>query len=149
MQPSGFPPHNLKLKRGASIILLRNIEPPRLCNGTRFVIKNMYTNVIEAIIITGTFKGQEVFIPKITMTTSNYQFEFRRLQFPVRLSFSMTIKKSQGQTLKVVGLDLSTSCFSHGQLYVGCSRVINGDNLYILSEGGRTKNVVYKEALRK
>ena len=64
-----------------SIILLRNIEPPRLCNGTRFVIKNMYENVIEAIIITGTFKGQEVFIPKITMTTSNYQFEFRRLKF--------------------------------------------------------------------
>ena len=149
LQPSGFPPHNLKLKRGASIILLRNIEPPRLCNGTRLVIQNMYTNVIEAIIITGTFKGQEVFIPKIPMTTSNYQFEFRRLQFPVRLSFSMTINKSQGQTLKVVGLDLSTSCFSHGQLYVGCSRVTNGDNLYILSEEGRTQNVVYKEALRK
>ena len=113
------------------------------------VSNKKYTNVIEAIIITGTFKGQEVFIPKIPMTTSNYQFEFRRLQFPVRLSFSMTINKSQGQALKVVGLDLSTSCFSHGQLYVGCSRVTNGDNLYILSEGGRTKNVVYKEALRK
>ena len=73
---------------------------------------------------------------------------FRRLQFPVRLSFSMTINKSQGQTLKVVGLYLSTSCISHGQ-YVGCSSVKNGDNLYILSEGGRTQNVVYKEVLRK
>ena len=79
LQPCGCPPHNLK--QGASIILLRNIEPPRLCNGTRFVIKNMYANVIEVIIITGTFKGQEVFITKITMTTSNYQFEFRRLNF--------------------------------------------------------------------
>ena len=116
-----------------SIILLRNIEPPRLCNGTRFVIKNMYANVIEAIIITVTFEGQEVFKPKIPMTTSNYQFECIRLQFPVRLSFSITINKSQVQTLKVEGLDLSTSCFSHGQLYVGCSRVTNGDDLYILS----------------
>ena len=99
----------------------------------------MYANVIEAIIITGTFKGKEVFILKIPMTTSNYQFEFRRLQFPVRVSFTMTINKSQGQRLTVVGLDLSTNCFSHGQLYVGCSRVTNGDNLYILSEGGNNE----------
>ena len=49
----------------------------------------MYENVIEAIIITGTFKGQEVYIPKITMTTSNYQFKFRRLKFPVRLFFDI------------------------------------------------------------
>ena len=34
----------------------------------------------------------------------------------------MTINKSQGQSFKVVGLDLETECFAHGQLYVGCSR---------------------------
>ena len=32
----------------------------------------------------------------------------------------MTIKKSQGQSFKVVGLDLETKCYD--QLYVGCSR---------------------------
>ncbi|GFS53904.1 hypothetical protein TNCV_3761401 [Trichonephila clavipes] len=35
----------------------------------------------------------------------------------------MTINKSQGQTMSVCGLDLRTPCFSHGQLYVACSRV--------------------------
>ena len=105
----------------------------------------MYANVIEAIIITGTFKGQEVFIPKIPMTTSNYQFEFRMFQFPVRLSFCMTINKSQGQTLKVVGLDLSTSCISHGQLYVGCSRVTNGDNIYIYYQEEERKMLYIKK----
>ena len=41
----------------------------------------MYANVIEAIIITGTFKGQEVFIPKIPLTTSNYQLNLLTFTF--------------------------------------------------------------------
>jgi ATP-dependent DNA helicase PIF1 len=30
----GKPPHNLQLKVGSQIILLRNLNPPRLCNGS-------------------------------------------------------------------------------------------------------------------
>ena len=36
---SGFPPHALQLKIGVPIILLRNINPPKLCNGTRIAVK--------------------------------------------------------------------------------------------------------------
>jgi ATP-dependent DNA helicase PIF1 len=35
----GMPPHNLQLKVGSPVILLRNLNLPRLCNGTRLVIK--------------------------------------------------------------------------------------------------------------
>jgi hypothetical protein len=34
-----MPPHNLQLKVGSPVILLRNLNPPWLCNGTRLVIK--------------------------------------------------------------------------------------------------------------
>ena len=36
------------------------------------------------------------------------------LQFPVHLVYVMTINKSQGETVKHVGLDLMSSIFSYG-----------------------------------
>ena len=35
----GMAPHILSLKIGSPIILLRNINPPQLCNGTRLSVK--------------------------------------------------------------------------------------------------------------
>ena len=69
LKPPGFPPHHLNFKTGSSIILLRNIEVPRLCNGKRLVFKKMYDNVIEATIITRKFKHIDVFIPNIPLVS--------------------------------------------------------------------------------
>uniref|UniRef100_A0A0L8GRW8 ATP-dependent DNA helicase n=1 Tax=Octopus bimaculoides TaxID=37653 RepID=A0A0L8GRW8_OCTBM len=71
---------------GGSIILLRNLESPRLYNGTQLLVTQLLDDVIEAEIITG--QGT--------------------VQFPVCLSFVMTINKAQGQSLKVIGLDCNT-----------------------------------------
>ncbi|UYV82208.1 hypothetical protein LAZ67_21001338, partial [Cordylochernes scorpioides] len=40
----GMPPYILSLKIGSPIILLRNINPPRLCNGTRLSVKKLMNN---------------------------------------------------------------------------------------------------------
>lgn len=148
LNPSGLPLHELTLRVGSPIMVLRNLDPPRLCNGTRLCIKKLHDNLIEAVILAGQFKGDIVFIPRIPMIPKNLLIEFKRTQFPVKLAYCFTINKSQGQSLKVTGIDLTRPCFSHGQLYVACSRVGSKSNLHILSPGGETKNVVYRQILR-
>lgn len=106
-------------------------------------------NLIEAIILTGKAAGEHVFIPKIPLIPWDSPFDFERLQFPVKLTFARTINKSQGQSLEVVGLNLTEPVISHGQLYDGCSRVGNPNKLFILSPNGKTKNIVYQEALTR
>ena len=81
------------------------------------------------------------------MIPTDMSFQFKRLQFPIRLAFAITINKAQGQSLELCGLYLHTYCFSHGQLYVGCSRVGDPDNLFIYTETETTKNIVYLRVL--
>ena len=59
-----------------------------------------------------------------------------------------SINKSQGQTLKHCGLYLENECFSHGQFYVGVSRVGSQKNLKIYAPENKTVNIVYQEILQ-
>ena len=65
----------------------------------------------------------------------------------------MTISKSQGQTLKKVGVWLIEPVFGHGQLYVAGSRVGSPESIKFSIKNGNvydynyTKNIVFKEIL--
>ncbi|XP_050558894.1 uncharacterized protein LOC118275784 [Spodoptera frugiperda] len=116
LELSGVPSHKLRLKVGVPVLLMRNLEAPRLCNGTRLQITQLGRNIIGAIIMTGIAKDEEVLIPRIPMIPTDLPFQFKRIQFPLKPAFAMTINKAQGQTLKVAGVHLEKNCFSHGQL---------------------------------
>ncbi|XP_026384263.1 uncharacterized protein LOC113279822 [Papaver somniferum] len=157
--PGGLPPHELKLKLGALIMLLRNVSAKNgLCNGTRRIIKKFFPNCIDAVILSGNSAGKRVFLHRMPMSPpENLEMPFKmiRKQFPVRMCFSFTINKAQGQTIQNTGMYLPEHVFNHGQLYVGISRGVSSNNTKVLIKKGNavdkvgtfTKNVVYKEVL--
>ena len=152
---SGFPLAKLELKVGCPVMILKNLDPLHgVCNGTRGILTRCRNRVLEVRLLTGQHAGSLVFIPRVYNQPGEDQnaFKFTRKQFPVRLCFAMTINKAQGQSVKHVGLDLRTPVFTHGQLYVGISRVTSVGNIKVITDPdeaveGRTKNIVYSEVL--
>ena len=96
--PNGLPLHEFKIKKNCLVILLQNLDPHNgLCNGTRLIVKAFEDNAIDCEIINGQHAENRVFIPRILLSPSediSLLFKFKMKQFPVRLSFAMTINKA-------------------------------------------------------
>lgn len=148
-----LPNHKLILKVGAIVILLRNICVSNgMCNGTRLRILALYEHNIKAEILTGTYKNSEVYIPRILINSGDepsLPFILNRRQFPIALAFVITLNKAQGQSFDKVGIYYNKEYFTHGQLYVGLSRVKNSDSIYIQNDSSfkEIKNIVWPEIL--
>ena len=160
--PPGFPPHQLQLKKGAVVMLLRNINIAEgLTNGTRLIVHHLGTRLITCRRLTSVpgAENEYVYIPRIPFIIpsdlTSLEFDFKRTQFPLQLAFAMTINKSQGQSFDRVGIYLQSPVFSHGQLYVAFSRARKADEVRVFrirdSEDESAlvtmKNITWTEAL--
>ncbi|XP_074326833.1 uncharacterized protein LOC141664775 [Apium graveolens] len=117
------------------------------------VVMKYLLQCVECEVISGSFVGTRHFIPRMQLSPNDTKLPFNllRKQMPLQICYCMTINKSQGQSLQIVGLFLPKPVFTHGQLYVAVSRVTspNGLKIFIESDMGRNtniiQNVMYKE----
>ena len=122
-EPASLPLHNmLKLKVGCRVILLRNLDLPRFCNGIRlryWKYLRSKPRLLQGISEIDTVNS------RIPLILSDLPITFKRLHLHVRSAFAVTINKFQDNT-KVVGIErwLENDVFSHGQLYVALSKLI-------------------------
>ncbi|GFX46663.1 ATP-dependent DNA helicase [Trichonephila clavipes] len=68
---SEVPSHKLELKVGVPVLLMRNLDAPRLCNGTRLRITELGRHIVKTTILTGEAKGDNVLIPRIPIIPNN------------------------------------------------------------------------------
>ena len=106
----GMPPHILKLKVGAPVMVLQNIHPLYLYNGTQCIVRLLGAIALkrqlpQAIAKNRIFSATDSLIP----SDSNIPFEFKRLQFPVRVCFAMSTNKAQ------------VSIYKHPAFHMGCT----------------------------
>jgi ATP-dependent DNA helicase PIF1 len=134
----------LKLKKGAQIMLLNNDSYGQWINGTIGKVKKFKKNDEGDgdVIVADLDNGETVEISPYTWKI--YKFflkdeELRSeevgsfLQYPVRLAFAVTIHKSQGKTFEKVVIDVGRGTFAHGQMYVALSRCTTFDGMVLRS----------------
>ena len=139
-------PHTLRLRVGDLVFLMRNYsQKDKLTNNSKHMVLDI--NKRRKMITIRNLATQEIqIIHRITFSVdvssrkrNTINFVLERRQFPLRLCYAMTIDKSQGQSLRRVGLDLREQVFSHGQLYVAFGRVsFKEDILTLVTDQARS-----------
>jgi hypothetical protein len=133
----GAPPAELMLKIKARYMIMRNLDPPYVCNGVLAECVSATRLICTMKLLTGPGKGHIVQLPRvsfcITSEQSGLPFSFSRRQFPISPAYCVTVHKSQGQTLNKIGIIAETDAFAHGQVYVSMSRVGSWDKVVFYS----------------
>ncbi|KYN13100.1 ATP-dependent DNA helicase PIF1 [Trachymyrmex cornetzi] len=128
----------ITIKIGAKVMIRRNIDASLgLVNGTIAtvisVVQDKTTDYIEKIKILLP-SGLEYFIERVSVKFPLMDRVYViRKQFPLCLSFGITIHKSQGLSLQNAIMDLGNNVFSCGQTYVALSRVTSLNGLHLIN----------------
>lgn len=118
-------PSEINLKVGAEVIVTKNIKDLGVVNGTRGTV----TELTENIVVISVDK-REVQIVRIDYDMDDFGYKMQRLQFPLRLSWALTIHRAQGMSINHLYVNLSAS-FANGQVYTALSRATSPENLVI------------------
>ncbi|KAL1525665.1 hypothetical protein AB1Y20_020515 [Prymnesium parvum] len=147
-------PRMLKIKLGAQVMLLKNLDAAnQLVNGSRGIVVSFdkVEDEEKPSIVSGpeTSEGG-MLLPRVSFFLPNggrierllgaeeWSVESggtkiaSRTQVPLKLSYALSIHKSQGMTLPAVAIDLA-NCFEPGHAYVALSRAVSIQTTRLLS----------------
>jgi hypothetical protein len=140
----------LKLKKGAQIMLLKNNPDGNYYNGSLAEISDITT---EGLFVTLKESDATIKLEKEKWRSIRYKLNADDkveeeevgsfTQYPIRLAWAVTIHKSQGLTFDNVVVDAGQS-FAPGQVYVALSRCTTLGGITLLSM--ITKNSLYSDA---
>lgn len=119
-------PYELTLKRGARVIFTANSTEQGFVNGQTGVVRDLGTGAI--MVETG---SSTLLVEPFTWAYDSrdpHSATFR--QFPLRLSYALTIHKSQGLTLDSAFIDVRAAR-EPGQAYVALSRLRSLEGLHL------------------
>ena len=144
--------YNLKLKKGAQIMMMMNDPQKRWVNGTIGQVENLSDSFIEVKIENRVYE-----IKRSTWHKIEYKYDKENkhiveditgtfMQYPVRLAWAITIHKSQGKTFENVIIDLGYGAFAHGQVYVALSRCISLEGV-VLKRPIRANDIIFDEKI--
>ena len=128
----------ITIKIGAKVMIRRNIDASLgLVNGTIAkvisIVQDTSTDYVEKIKLLLP-SGSEYAIERVSVKFEVMDRAYViRKQFPLSLSYGITIHKSQGLSLQSAIMDIGNSVFSCGQTYVALSRVTSLEGLHLIN----------------
>ena len=149
---STFPIVNeLRLRLGASVMMVANDPEHRWVNGTLGIVEKLTEDTIYVSFGKDrTFEIHQFEFDEQEVTYANGVISYEKVysvsQYPVVPAYAITIHKSQGQTYRDVACDIDR-CFASGQAYVALSRCASLAGLHLKSRITPTSIKVDREVL--
>lgn len=118
---------NIKLCKHLQIMITHNIDiPNQIVNGVRAIIVNInYPNILIKTV------NNMLYNISYVKYTNELDKDIEYNYIPIKLAYSITIHKSQGQTLDCLEIDLGESIFGNGMAYTALSRAKTLNSIYL------------------
>ncbi len=121
LQRGCLSPERLELKKGARVMVTKNLPSKRLVNGSIGIVED-FAKETHLPLVRFPSGSLVSFEPEVWSFEGTKEEQASIRQIPLRLAWAITIHKSQGMSLSEAYIDLEKT-FTYGQGYVALSRV--------------------------
>jgi ATP-dependent exoDNAse (exonuclease V) alpha subunit len=134
----------LVIKKGAQVMMVNNDTKGRWVNGSIGIVEDIKSGVyLDKVLIHVKFpNGRIEYVEPYKWELFKYKWDEKQQQietesagffkqYPLKLSWAVTIHKSQGKTFDSVIIDMEYGAFAPGQLYVALSRCVSLDGIIL------------------